>query len=71
MVNKPTQISLDEFILELNPVVEINDHSFLWLIKANVTFPSGDVLITGFRYDHGKKIIIDPLVQRNRDYVQP
>lgn len=68
---KSARISLDEFVLELDPIVETNNHSFLWRVKAKVTFPSGDIIATEFRYDHGKNWIIDPLVQKSRAYVQP
>jgi hypothetical protein len=72
MQKEPIKIPLDEFVLELEPTLEVHpEGGFLWLAKTKVVFPSGDILSTGFRYDSGKRWIIDPLVQKTRKYVQP
>ena len=63
MSNKPIRIPLDEFILEIDPAIESRKGSFLLPIKTKVYLPSGDVIDSGFRYDIGKRIIIDPVLQ--------
>ena len=55
-----------ELGFELNPELKVKPMSFLWLVEAKVVVPVGSSIETSFRYDAGKRWIIDPLVQKGR-----
>ncbi|HLD00523.1 MAG TPA: hypothetical protein VJC39_02160 [Candidatus Nanoarchaeia archaeon] len=66
MSDKQYNVSLDGIIIELNPELKVKPMSFLWLVEAKVVVPVGSSIETSFRYDAGKRWIIDPLVQKGR-----
>lgn len=68
---KSARISLDEFVLELDPIVETNNHSFLWRVKAKVTFPSGDIQLRNSGMTMEKTGLLIHQYKKSRAYVQP
>ena len=60
------EIPLDDIILRLDSQIKGRKGGFIFLVKGDITFPSGEVVDAWMRYDSGRGSIIDPLLQ---DYV--
>jgi len=63
---KPIQICLDDLDLEVKPIARSRpEDETICTFQGQITFPSGEKVNTGFRYDQSKQNLIDPLVQYN------